>query len=89
MRQLEKDVQAHLPLSTGICLMLIPSVPSTSQLLASSRDYGAVRRLLWRAGIEGDDVVLSCLLQLFPHLPSSLSAVINGIQNELVPCFVL
>lgn len=59
----------------------------TSQLLHSNWgccEGDSAKRKIGRAGIERDISIPSCLLQLFPCLPSSMLAVCNWIQNYLV-----
>lgn len=61
----------------------------TSKLLTDNWSNVAVSEPLWRQrfGFERDFFILSCLLQLFPHLVSKMSAVSSWVQNCLMLCF--
>lgn len=49
----------------------------------------SAERKIWRTAIERDISIPSCVVQLFPCLPSSMLAVHNWIQNYLALHFEL
>lgn len=82
-----RSLQSELSLNTGVCLVLIPTVPvydfstANQQLRLCSCECASVERKIWRTGTGRGVFILGCLLKLFPLFPSSVSC--GGLNTDL------